>query len=170
MRFFGIHLITILQRVAKLLVVIWSLKSILLYICHILSVLYMLKTAAKHRQSMHRDRMFILSKWFSFHTVNWDHNAATVILKKSTAHEHDVYDDHYVFSLFPPRPPRPPPQRLLPLTSKSCMPKLTYLGQRIYRSGEIYWMTFLWPWPKVTAVALVKRKCLSARYRLQKKN
>ena len=48
----------------------------------------------------------------------------------------------------PPPPPRPPrlPQRLLPLTPKTFVPNLTYLGQRIYRFGEMYWMTFLWPW------------------------
>ena len=44
-----------------------------------------------------------------------------------------------------------------------CLPRqnrfqelnLRYLGQRIYRSGEMYWMTFPWPRPKVMAVALI---------------
>ena len=34
------------------------------------------------------------------------------------------------------------------------------LGQRKYRSGEMYWMTFLWPWPKITAVALINKNLL----------
>ena len=47
----------------------------------------------------------------------------------------------YVFSLFPPRP-RPPLQKLFPLTSKPFELNLWYLAQRIYGSGELYWMTF----------------------------
>ena len=43
----------------------------------------------------------------------------------------------FVFSLFPP------PQQLLPLTLTPFVPDLRYFGQRKYRSGEIYWMTFL---------------------------
>ena len=39
----------------------------------------------------------------------------------------------YVFSLFPPRPP---PQRLLPVTSKPFELNVRYLGQRIYRSEK----------------------------------
>ena len=67
----------------------------------------------------------------------------------------------YVFSLFPPRPrPRPPPQKLSPLTSKPFQLNLWYLAQRIYGSGEMYWMTFPWPWPKVTAVASISKKFL----------
>ena len=69
----------------------------------------------------------------------------------------------YVFNSFPlrpPPPPRPPPQQLLPLTSKPFELNLTYLAQRIYGSGEMSWMTFSWPWPKVTAVAKI---CLSVR-------
>ena len=38
--------------------------------------------------------------------------------------------------------------------------KFRHLGQRKYRSGEMYWMTFPWPWPKVMAVALIKNACL----------
>ena len=57
-----------------------------------------------------------------------------------------IKGDFYVFSLFPP-----PPHRLLSLTSKPFELNLRYLGQRIYRSREMYWMTFQWPWPKVTA-------------------
>ena len=56
----------------------------------------------------------------------------------------------YVFSSFLPRLP---PQQLLPLTSKPFELNHRYLAQRIYGSGEMYWMTFPWPWPKVTAVA-----------------
>ena len=64
----------------------------------------------------------------------------------------------YVFSSFPP--PHPPPQQLLPLTSKSFELNLRYLVQRIYGSGEMYWMTFPWPWPKVTAVASISKNLL----------
>ena len=39
-------------------------------------------------------------------------------------------------------------------------PHVKYLGQRIYRSGEMYWMTFSWLWPKVTAVAWISQKLL----------
>ena len=42
----------------------------------------------------------------------------------------------------------PPPQKLFPLTSKPFELNLSYLVQRIYGSGEMYWMTFPWPWPK----------------------
>ena len=62
----------------------------------------------------------------------------------------------YVFSSFPPRP-RPPPQKLFPLTSKPFELNLWYLAQRIYGSGETYWMTFPWPCPKVTAVASISK-------------
>ena len=65
----------------------------------------------------------------------------------------------YVFSLFPP-PPRPPPQQLLPLTSKPFELNLRYLAQRIYGSGEMYWMTFPWPWLKTTAVASISKNLL----------
>ena len=58
----------------------------------------------------------------------------------------------------PPPPPRPPPQKLLRLISKPFELNLRYLAQRIYGSGEIYWMTFPWPWPKVTAVASINKK------------
>ena len=61
----------------------------------------------------------------------------------------------YVFSLFPPCPP---PQQPLPLTSQPFELNLRYLGQRIYRSVEIYWMTFPWTLPRVTAVASISKK------------
>ena len=32
---------------------------------------------------------------------------------------------------------------------KSVFANLTYLRQRTCKYGEMYWMTFLWPWPKV---------------------
>ena len=68
----------------------------------------------------------------------------------------------YVFSSFLPRPhpPRPPPQKLFPLTSKPFDLNLWYLAQRIYGSGEMYWMTFPWPWPKVLAVASISKNLL----------
>ena len=75
-----------------------------------------------------------------------------------------------VFSSFPPRlppPPRPPPQRLLHLTSKLFEQHLTYLAQRIYRCGKIYWMTFPWPWSKVTAVASISKKLLVCMIKLE---
>ena len=53
-----------------------------------------------------------------------------------------------------------PPLRLLPLTSKLFELKFRYLGQRIYESGEMYWMPFLWSWPKVTAVASLSKNLL----------
>ena len=49
------------------------------------------------------------------------------------------------FRSFPPRPhpcPRPLPQQLLPLTTKPFALNLRYLAQRIFGSGEMYWMTF----------------------------
>ena len=67
----------------------------------------------------------------------------------------------YAFSSFPPPrplqrpPPRPPPQQLLPPMSKLFQLNLRYLAQRIYWSGEMYWMTFPWLWPKVKAVAWI---------------
>ena len=54
----------------------------------------------------------------------------------------------------------PPPQRLLLLTSKPFELNLRYLGQSKYRSKKMYWMTFLWPWPKVMAMALVNENLL----------
>ena len=69
----------------------------------------------------------------------------------------------YVFSSFPPRPslrPRPPPQKLFPLTSKEFELNLWYMAQRIYGSGEMYWMTFPWPWPKVTTVGSISKNLL----------
>ena len=65
----------------------------------------------------------------------------------------------YVFSPFLLRP-RPPAQKLFPLTSKPFELNLWYLAQRIYGSGELYWMTFPWPWPKVTAVASISQNVL----------
>ena len=69
----------------------------------------------------------------------------------------------YVFCSFPPPRPPPPPQRLLLLTSKPFQLHLRYLGQRKYRSGKMYWMTFWWPWPKVTAVTLINTNLLVCR-------
>ena len=64
------------------------------------------------------------------------------------------------FSSFPPCLPIPPLQRLLPLTLKPFVPNLTHLGQRIYGSGEMYWMTFLCPWPKVMAGTSINKNLL----------
>ena len=70
----------------------------------------------------------------------------------------------YVFSSFPPpRPPPPPPQWLLLLTSKPFELHLKYLGHRKHRSRKMYWMTFWWPWPKVTAVTLINKNLLVCR-------
>ena len=73
----------------------------------------------------------------------------------------------YVFSSFPPPRPRPrpppPPQWLLLLTSKPFELHLRYLGQWKYRSRKMYWMTFLCPWPKVTAVTLTNKDLLVCR-------
>ena len=49
---------------------------------------------------------------------------------------------------------------LLPLMSKLFALHLRYVGQRKYRFGEMHWMTFPWPWPKITAVALMKKNVL----------
>ena len=80
---------------------------------------------------------------------------------------HPSLGDFYVFSSFPPPRPRPPPplppQLLLLLTSKQFELHLRYLGQRKYRSGKMYWMTFWWPWPKVTAVTLIDTNLLVCR-------
>ena len=45
-------------------------------------------------------------------------------------------------------------------TSKPFELNLWYLAQRIYGSGEMYWMTSPWPWPKVTAVASISTNLL----------
>ena len=63
----------------------------------------------------------------------------------------------HVFSSFPPPRAPPPPQLLLLLTSKPFELYLRYLGQRNCRSGEMYWMTPVWPWAKVMAVALINK-------------
>ena len=46
------------------------------------------------------------------------------------------------------------------LTSKPFELDLRYLAQRIYGSGEMYWVTFLWPWPKVTPVTSISKNLL----------
>ena len=61
----------------------------------------------------------------------------------------------------PPPQPQPPQWLLLP-TSKPFELDLRYLGPRKYRFGKMYWMTFWWPWHKVTAVTLINKNCLSA--------
>ena len=48
-------------------------------------------------------------------------------------------------------PLHPPLQKLLPLMSKAFELILRYLGQRIHRSGKMYWMNFPWPWLKIMA-------------------
>ena len=72
-----------------------------------------------------------------------------------------------VFSSFPPPPP---PQWLLLLTSKLFELHLRYLGQRKYRSGKMYWMTFRWPWLKVTAVTLINKHLLVCRIKWEPLN
>ena len=81
----------------------------------------------------------------------------------------------YVFSSFPPPRPRPrprppPPQWLLLLTSKPFELHLRYLGQRKYRSGKMYLMTFRWPWPKVMAVTLINTNLLVCRIKWEPLN
>ena len=70
----------------------------------------------------------------------------------------------------PPPPPLPPPQWLLLLTSKPLQLILTYLGQRKYRSGKMYWMTFWWPWHKVMAVTLINKNLLVCRIKWEPLN
>ena len=38
--------------------------------------------------------------------------------------------------------------------------RIKTIWQGIYRSGEMYWMTFPWSWPKVTAVASISKNLL----------
>ena len=77
----------------------------------------------------------------------------------------------YVFSMCPAPRPRPrPPQWLLLLTSKPFEPDLRYLGQRKYRSGKMYWMTFGWPWPKVTPATLINKNLLICRIKWEPLN
>ena len=71
----------------------------------------------------------------------------------------------YVFSTFPP-----PPPRFLLLTSKPFELNLRYLRQRKYGSGKMYWMTFGWPWPKVTAVTLINKNLLVCRIKWEPLN
>ena len=47
---------------------------------------------------------------------------------------------------------------------------LRYLGQRKYRSGKMYWMTFGWPWPKVTAVTLITKTLLVCKIKWEPLN
>ena len=77
----------------------------------------------------------------------------------------------YVFSSFPPPRPRPPPpQWPLLLMSKPFELDLRYLGQRKYRSRKLYWITFWWPWPKVTAVTLKNKKLLICKIKWEPLN
>ena len=66
--------------------------------------------------------------------------------------------------------PLPPPQWLLLLASKPFKLNLRYLGQRKYRSGKMYWMTFWWPWPKVTAVTLINKNLFVCRIKWEPLN
>ena len=73
-----------------------------------------------------------------------------------------------VFSSFPPPPL--PMQWLFLFTLKLFELYLTYLGQRKYRSGKMYWMTFWWPWPKVTTVTLKNKNSLVCRIKWEPLN
>ena len=44
--------------------------------------------------------------------------------------------------------------------SKLFQLNLGHLAQRKYGSGEMYWTTFPWPWPKVMAVASISKNLL----------
>ena len=56
-------------------------------------------------------------------------------------HHHQATPVWYVSRSFRPRPRPPPPQKHFLLTLKPFELNLTF-GQRKYRSGKIYWMTF----------------------------
>ena len=47
--------------------------------------------------------------------------------------------------------------------SKPFELNLRYLGQRMYWSWKMYWVTFLWLWPNVMTVALINKKFLVCR-------
>ena len=47
---------------------------------------------------------------------------------------------------------------------------LRYLEQRKYMSGEMYWMSFLWPWPEVTTVALINKNVLVCKIKWEPLN
>ena len=66
--------------------------------------------------------------------------------------------------------PPPLPQWLLLLMSKPFQLDLTYLGQRKYRSGKMYWVNFGWPWSKVTAVTLINKNLLACRIKWEPLN
>ena len=84
----------------------------------------------------------------SVHATSRIHSVAPAVLVGSISYlSHPSLGWLYVFNSFPPCP-RPPPQKLFPLTSKPFELNLWYLAQRIYGSGEMYWMTFPWPWLK----------------------
>ena len=53
---------------------------------------------------------------------------------------------------------------------QNCWINLRYLEQRKYRSGKMYWMTFWWPWPKVTAVTLINTNLLVCRIQWEPHN
>ena len=92
-----------------------------------------------------------------------------MVYKYNISLRHPSLGWFYVFSSFPPPrprpppPPPPPPQWLLLLTSKPFHLGLRYLGQRKYGSWEMYWVTFGWPWLKVTAVTLINKNLLVCR-------
>ena len=46
--------------------------------------------------------------------------------------------------------------------TKIIWAKLYIFGTK-YRSGKMYWVTFLWPWPKAMAVALINKNLLVCR-------
>ena len=58
--------------------------------------------------------------------------------------------------------------KTFPSHVKTVWANLWYLAQRIYGSGEMYWMTFPWPWHKVTAAALLPWSWLLSEKILEK--
>ena len=123
--------------------------------------------------------------WIDLHALIW---CWIIVLKLQIWYRHENFQGFgctyrllshpslwwlYVFSSFPPprpRPPPPPPQWLLLLTSKPFELHLRYLGQRKYRSGKMYWMTFRWHWLKVTAVTLINKNLLVCRIKWEPLN
>ena len=142
-----------IARTGKALCMLWEWhhrSEILSFTCQIWSLFITWLVSMQERAHLHQESPSSMASFVGNPSV---YTIYGVYLS------HPVLGWLYVFSLFPPRP-RPPPQKLFPLTSKPFELNLWYLAQRIYGSGELYWMTFPWPWPKVTAVASFSQNVL----------